>query len=115
MMRLQLVTTSDEEVSRTIATESTFLHGTNVLKRLVLPWAATGRIVCADSYFASVETAEALLDIGLKFIDVVKTATRKFPMANLSVREMTERGDSISLVHKGQDGCVRLMGPGVGG
>ncbi len=65
MMRLQLVTTSDEEVSRTTATESIFLHGTNVLKRLVLLWAATGCIVCADSYFASVEAAEALLDIGL--------------------------------------------------
>ncbi len=50
-----------------------------------------------------------MLDIGLKFIGVVKTATKIFPMANLSVREMAERGDSICLVHKGQDGCVRLM------
>ncbi len=59
MMRLQLVTKSGEEVSRTTATESRFLHGNNVLKRLVLPWAATGRIVCSDSYFANVEAAEA--------------------------------------------------------
>ncbi len=49
MMRLQLVTTSDEEVSRTTATESIFLHETNVLKRLVLPWAVTVRILCAVS------------------------------------------------------------------
>jgi hypothetical protein len=36
--------------------------------------------VCADSYFASVQAAEHLLSMGLKFIGVVKTATRKFPI-----------------------------------
>ena len=35
-------------------------HGTKVLKELVMPWANTDRIVCADSYFTSVPAAEEL-------------------------------------------------------
>jgi hypothetical protein len=41
------------------------LHGTAVLKYLVLPWAQTDRIVCADSYFASVGTLKELKRISL--------------------------------------------------
>ena len=33
-------------------------HGTKVLKELVVPWDNTDRIVCVDSYFASVPAAE---------------------------------------------------------
>ena len=33
-------------------------HGTKVLKKIVMIWANTDRIVCADSYFASVPAAE---------------------------------------------------------
>ena len=33
-------------------------HGTKVLKELLMQWANTDRIVCADSYFASVPAAE---------------------------------------------------------
>ena len=33
-------------------------HGTKVLNELVMPWANTDRIVCSDSYFASVYAAE---------------------------------------------------------
>ena len=33
-------------------------HGTKVLKELVMLWANTDKIVCADSYFASVPDAE---------------------------------------------------------
>jgi hypothetical protein len=47
---------------------------------LVLPWANSGRLVRADSYFVSVATADALMQIGLKFFGVIMTATRKFPM-----------------------------------
>jgi hypothetical protein len=32
-------------------------HGTSVLKELVSPWARSGRVVVADSYYASVEAA----------------------------------------------------------
>ena len=35
-------------------------HVTTVLKEPVMPWANTDRIVCTDSYFASVPAAEEL-------------------------------------------------------
>ena len=41
------------------------LHGTRVMKQLVLPWRNSGRVVCADSYFASVPCAIAMRDMGL--------------------------------------------------
>ena len=44
-------------------------HGTSVLKYLVLPWAQTGRGVCADSYFVSVTTAQTLIGLSLRLID----------------------------------------------
>ena len=53
-----------------------FLHGCNVLVELVRPWANTDRVVCADSYFASVQAALRLKKMGLRFIGTVKTATR---------------------------------------
>ena len=40
--------------------------------------------MCADSYFASVAAAKALKSIGLRFIGVVKTATKEFPLKHLS-------------------------------
>ena len=33
-------------------------HGTKLLKELVMPWDNRDRIICADSYFASVPYAE---------------------------------------------------------
>jgi hypothetical protein len=57
-----------------------FLHGMVILKSLVLPWARTDRIICADSYFASGGALQELKRNGLHFIGgVVKTATRKYP------------------------------------
>ena len=38
--------------------EDSLPHGTKVLKKLVVSWANTERIVCSDSYFASVTAAE---------------------------------------------------------
>ena len=49
-------------------------------------------IVCADLYFASVLAAEKLWKHGLYFIDVIKTATRKFLMEYLSNIEFHNRG-----------------------
>jgi Transposase IS4 len=43
-------------------------HCGRVLMELVLSWSGSNRIVCADSYFASVPAALALRRIGLKFI-----------------------------------------------
>jgi hypothetical protein len=55
-------------------------HGTSILKYLMLPWANSGRGLCADSYFASVASAEEMMRLGIRFIGVVKTATKKYPM-----------------------------------
>jgi hypothetical protein len=60
------------------------LHGTKILKELVLPWWWTDRNVCADLYFSSVGTAMELQQHGLRFIGVVKTATKQYPMRYLS-------------------------------
>jgi len=75
-------------------------HGGRVLRELVSPWYNTGRIICADSYFASVATAKEMTRVGLKFIGVVKTATKHFPMQQLSELPMVNRGDCNGLVHK---------------
>jgi hypothetical protein len=55
-LRLKLVVSAEDEPER----DHTILLGASVLSYLVSPWAGTDRIVCADSYFASVEAAEHL-------------------------------------------------------
>ena len=49
--------------------------------------------MCADSYFASVPCAIAMRDMGLRFIDVVKTTTKQYPQHYLSKVELLEKGD----------------------
>jgi hypothetical protein len=78
--------------------ENGLAHGTRVIKVLVLPWVRSGRLVVADSYFASVATAEELYRLGLRFTGVVKTTTRRFPMKELGSTELFNRGDRRSLL-----------------
>jgi Transposase IS4 len=54
----------------------------------VKAFANTDRVVVADSYFASVGAAIRLKEIGLRFIGVVKTATREYPMQYLGSIEL---------------------------
>ena len=108
MLRLKLVRTAQEENAHLRENKDGLLHGTAVLKQLVFPWSFTGRVVCADSYFASVTAARELKRMGLRFIGVVKTATKQFPMASLGSIETTERGESHCLVEK-LDGKIELM------
>ncbi|KAI2508605.1 Transposase IS4 [Fragilaria crotonensis] len=91
MLRLKLVKGvnlpgSEDEVLGD--NEESLLHGTNVLKHVVSPWFGTNRIVCADSYFASVGAAKELYRNGLRFIGVVKTATRGYPKTFLTSVEL---------------------------
>ena len=44
---------------------------------LVKPWSNIWRTVCVDSYFAFVPTIDELEKIGLHFVGVVNTATKK--------------------------------------
>jgi len=109
MLRFNLVTTAADQRSNLSAAEADLLHGTVVLSRLVGPWAGLNRIVCADSYFASVQAAEHLGEMGLRFIGVVKTAHRRFPQAALAARQLDARGDWVSMVHVGPSGTPELM------
>jgi hypothetical protein len=56
-------TATEAEALGATEDESGLLHGTKVLKELIEPWAFTNRMVCANSYFASVGTAEELLKV----------------------------------------------------
>ena len=67
-------------------------HGTLVLKYLIEPWLHSNRIVCADSYFSSVNAAVELLRCNTKFIGVVKQAHRLFPMEYLRGVQLNDRG-----------------------
>jgi hypothetical protein len=60
-------------------------------------------------FFSSVKAAEQLLVMGLKFIGVVKTATRKFSMQALGSVEMGTRGERHTYVNKRADGRVIMM------
>jgi hypothetical protein len=101
-----------EDDGRTTGTSSYgdggLLHGAAILKLLVLPWARTDRIVCANSYFASAGALRELKWIGLHFIGVVKTATRQFPQSYLSHLEMTNRGGRRGLIAKDEN-CTPSM------
>ena len=50
------------------------------------------RVFSADSYFALVQACDDLKKRGLRFIGVVKTATRGFFMVKLSEIELARRG-----------------------
>ena len=84
-------------------------HGTNVLKFLVEPWVRTDHCVCADSYFASVNAVTVMRMMGLHFIGVVKTATKKFQMSYLSNLELVQCGDYKGLVARGTNGQPTML------
>ena len=102
MIRLKIAKTAEEENASAV-TE------TNVLKFLVEPWVRTDRCVCADSYFASVNAVTVMRMMGLRFIGVVKTATKKFTMTYLSNLEMVQWGDYKGLVARGTDGQPTML------
>ena len=85
-------------------------HRTKVLKELLMPLANTDRIVCADSYFASVPAAEELWKHEVCFIGVIKTATLQFPMVYLSNIEFYNRGDMSGLLTRPVDSTKPVLG-----
>ena len=98
MLHLKLVKSANEQQWHREATNEDILQGTAVMKELIFPWKGSKCVVCGDSYFASVAAAEELLNIGLRFIGVVKTATKTFPMSYLSNEELTDRGQYKGVV-----------------
>lgn len=98
MIRLKLVKGAlDNE--RMALVDPVGLHETRVMKELVGPWEHSGRVVAADSYFPSVPCAIAMKEMGLRFIGVVKTATRDYPMRYLSTVELPQKGDYKGVVN----------------
>jgi Transposase IS4 len=105
----KLVTTAYHESTRKVESEARLNHGTAVLDRMVRPWYRKGdRIVCADSYFSSVEAAMHLSASGLCFIGVVETVTYSYPMTLMQEKVLPCRGECKSFVHR-KDGEVALM------
>jgi hypothetical protein len=97
---IEVVKTKEEELIHLKEIDDEDLnHGTVIIKSLVAPWQGLDRIVCADSYFASVATALELKGLGgLRFIGGVKTATKRFPLRHLSGLELRDCGDCEGLV-----------------
>ena len=98
IIRIENVVSAEDTSLRDF--ESEHLHGTAVTLRLLQPWFHTNRVVCADSYYASVHTAESLYEKGLRFTGVVKTSNKIYPMKYLSHFEIAEKGEHVSLVSK---------------
>ena len=101
MLRFFLVKSNDE-ILNSNNEDTGLLKGTNVLKYLVEPWLNTNRLVCADSYFASVGCAEMLLKANTRFIGVVKTASRTFPQQYLNNIELSDKGEYSGVVSHNQ-------------
>ena len=85
---------SQEEMKAKLGQESgngdDIIHGCKVLEELIETWYHTHRVVCADSYFASVSTAKEVMRLGMRFIGVVKTASKQFSMAYLQALEFDQ-------------------------
>ena len=110
MMQIKIVETAEEEDTHAREDQDGMLHGTSVMINLLKPWHHDGeRVVCGDSYFASVSAVTEMKKVGIRFIGVIKTATKQFPMAYLSSQEVIERGNSHALYTKDQDGEVELL------
>lgn len=107
MLRMELVMGHTSGMRRDFTEE--FSHTTALTLRLVQPWLKTNRVVCGDSYFASVQTAEAMTKYGMGFIGVVKNAVTEFPMQFLASKELTTRGDYISMVSTNEYSGKSLM------
>jgi hypothetical protein len=111
MLQLKIVKHEESEDDHTHEENAGLIHGCKVLKELVKPWFHTSRVVCGDSYFASVFTAIEMRRLGLGFIGVVKTASKKYPMAYLKGYEVEDRGQWKGLVCQvdGQDSMYAFL------
>jgi Transposase IS4 len=102
MIHLKVVKTqTQQEEDRAEAAEAikpNLNNGMEVLMELVSPWYGYHRLVFADSYFSSLQTALKRKERGLKYIGVVKTATHIYPIALLGRHQLQDRGEHYGLV-----------------
>ena len=78
-------------------------------KNLVDPCAGTKRVVCAESYYASVTAAEQLLPMMLRFIGVVKKETRGYRKSTLSVVPLEEQRENVAYTHTSAEGVAEMI------
>ena len=116
MLRLKLIKSEHDESNYIKSLEkdngNKLNHGTKICLELIEPWKnakGTKRVVCADSYFASVKTCIELHRHGFNFIDVVKTATRQYPMDHLKGVEVQQRGEHKSVFSFDEDKQTMLL------
>lgn len=88
VLRLSVVTSAKDQKATGMTTDDDVSHEAAVHEQRSTPWAGTQRVVCADSYFASVPAAMELRKMGLRFSGVLRTATRGCPMQVLSKMEL---------------------------
>ena len=97
MLQLKLVKKFKRKLKFELGQESgngnDLIHGCKVLNELIEPWYHTHRVVSADSYFASVSTAKELMRLGMRFIGVVNTESKQFPMVYLHALEFDQQGE----------------------
>ena len=107
MLRIEIVgpkeEMNDREYTRALGA------GTALLLRLTKDFRGSGRIVVADSAFASVKSAVQLKSRGLNFLGLVKTASRKFPKTYLQAVDLEERGDHYVLTATEADVDLRAV------
>ena len=109
MMAIELVACKDEMHTREYHAQ--YGSGTSLLLRLCKNWKGTGRVIVADSAFASVKSAIALRkEVGLYFLGLVKTAHRHFPKKYLQKIPITERGGHVVCITSKDDVNLRDVG-----
>ena len=102
MMVLEIVGPKTEMRKRQYA--AAYGAGTSLLLRLSADWKGSGRLIVADSAFASVKSAVALRNLlGLYFHGLVKTAHSKFPKKYLNEVGIDRRGGHVICTAK-EDG-----------
>ena len=109
MMALEIVAPKEEMHTREYHAQ--YGSGTSLLLRLAKPWRGSGRVILADSAFASVKSAVALRkELGLYFLGLVKTAHRHFPKKYLQKVPMEARGDHVVCIATKDDVNLRAVG-----
>lgn len=108
MLVLELVASANEMHTREHWREG--FASTALLLRLLHFYGGSRRIVLGDSAFASVQTAVALFKrLGLFFIGMVKSCTRKYPFQFTQEYEYPHRGAHIALTANTDDVDVRAV------
>jgi Transposase IS4 len=109
MLRLWLVETGEKEATHISEGADGLLHESKILKFLIHPWQFSDRMVCADSYFASVGAAEELCRMCMRLTGVVTTDTKVPNVLYLSYIVLHECCDRRGVVAREARGTPRLM------